>query len=320
MRQLYPPLEPYTTTVLAVDDLHRVYVERCGAAGALPVVFLHGGPGSGCKPDHRQFFDPRRYDIVLFDQRGSGRSQPCAEVERNDTQALIADMETIRRYCGFERWVVSGGSWGAALALAYAQTHPDRVLGLVLRGVFLARDSDLLWFAGGGARRMLPREWRRFESIAAQPPERDLIAWLHEGIFGDDASTRERLALAWSDWSTAVVMFSFDQAGEAHTSDAASALAKARIEMHYARHRYFLDEDQLLRDAARLPSVPVTIIHGGRDLTCTPDAAFALHQAVPQSKLEILRSAGHLSSEAAMVDALVRASDALADELAARSV
>lgn len=316
MRQLYPPLAAHTTIQLDVGNGHRLHVERCGTAGALPVVFLHGGPGSGCKPDHRQFFNPDHYDIVLFDQRGCGRSTPFGSVEYNDTQALVADMERIREHFGVRQWLVFGGSWGATLALAYAETHPERVLGLVLRGSFLARQRDLNWFAGDGANRLLPMQWQRFVENAGVPVDADLIKHLHQAVFSTDASRIERAARAWDAWSTAVVMFSLEGGGEGGSGDLANVIAKCRIEMHYAAHCYFLEDDQLLRDAHHLPRVPTTIIHGARDLTCTAEAGWALHRAIAGSRLEILRTAGHLSSEAAMVDALVRAADEMAVALA----
>jgi proline iminopeptidase len=312
LRQLYPPLAAHTSVQLDVGDGHRLYVERCGTVGALPVVFLHGGPGSGCKADHRQFFAPQSYDVVLFDQRGSGRSVPYGGVEHNDTAALVADMERIREYFGIAQWVVFGGSWGATLALAYAEAHPERVLGMVLRGSFLARRRDMGWFAGDGANRLLPMQWQRFVENVGVTIDEDLISHLHHAVFSADKAIIERVARAWDAWSTAVVMFSLESGGDAGASELASAIAKCRIEMHYAAHHYFLDDNQLLRDAHRLPRVPTTIIHGARDLTCTAEAGWSLHRAISGSRLEILRTAGHLSSEAPMVDALVRAADEMA--------
>lgn len=317
MRLLYPPLAANTTLQFDVGDGHCLYVERCGNAGAIPVVFLHGGPGSGCKAEHRQFFAPQAYDIILFDQRGAGRSTPYGGVDHNDTRSLITDMERIREHFGIRQWVVFGGSWGATLALAYAQTHPERVLGLVLRGSFLARRRDLAWFAGEGANRLLPVQWQRFVDNVGVAVDDDLIARLHSAIFAADTAVVERAARAWDAWSTAVVMFSLEAGGDGGASSLTSAVAKCRIEMHYAAHDYFLADNQLLRDAQRLALVPTTIIHGARDLTCTADAGWALHRAMPHSRLEILRTAGHLSSEAPMVDALVRAADEMAAALGA---
>ena len=317
MRLLYPPLAANTTLQFDVGDGHCLYVERCGNPGAIPVVFLHGGPGSGCKAEHRQFFAPQAYDIILFDQRGSGRSTPYGGVEHNDTRALIADMERIREHFGIRQWMVFGGSWGATLALVYAETHPDRVLGLILRGSFLARRRDFAWFAGEGANRLLPVQWQRFVDTVGVAVDDNLIGHLHSAVFAADTAVVERTARAWDAWSTAVVMFSLEAGGDGGASSLTSAIAKCRIEMHYAVHDYFLADNQLLRDAQRLALVPTTIIHGARDLTCTADAGWVLHRAMPHSRLEILRTAGHLSSEAPMVDALVRAADEMAAALGA---
>jgi proline iminopeptidase len=323
VRQPYPPLTASVATHLDVGDGHRVYVERCGNPGGIPVVFLHGGPGSGCKPEHRQFFDPARYDILLFDQRGAGRSLPAGEVAGNDTWRLVADMEAIRQHFGLERWSLFGGSWGATLALAYAQTWPERVLGLVLRGTFLARRRDVDWFFRDGACRLLPVQWQRFVDEVGAPADTDLVEYLHAALFGPDAARAGRIARAWEAWSNAVVAFSLDHAagpaGPTGPGSAPGDVLRTRIELHYARHGYFLAEDQLLRDAGRLPRVPAVIIHGARDLTCTPDASFALHRAYAGSRLEVLRTAGHLSSEAPMQDALVRAADEMADVIAGRA-
>ncbi|MEQ8234618.1 MAG: prolyl aminopeptidase [Gammaproteobacteria bacterium] len=316
LRTLYPARLPRVVETLEAGDGHRIHVEECGRPDGLPVVFLHGGPGSGCKPDHRQFFDPERYRVFLVDQRGAGRSQPWGGVEHNTTQALIADLELVRARHGVEQWVLFGGSWGAALALAYAEAHPERVCGLVLRGTFLARRRDVDWFFGGGANRLLPREWAQFLSALETAPQDDLAGYLHAEIFSDDTARVERVARAWEAWSGAVVTYSFDRLEAAPAGPLDVAIAKTRIEMHYAYHGYFLDENQLLRDAARLPRVPAIVIHGARDITCPCESAWAIHQALPGSRLEVLRTAGHLSGEPPMVDALVRAADELAAHLA----
>lgn len=318
MPELYPAIQPHTVVQLDVDGGHVLHVERCGRVGGIPVVFLHGGPGAGCKADHRQFFAPDRYDVVLFDQRGAGRSRPYGGVEANDTWRLVADLERIREHFGIERWALFGGSWGAALALAYAETHPERVLGLVLRGSFLARERDWSWFAGGGANRLLPLQWQRFLDDAKVPPGCDLIEFLHGETFCDERERVERVTRAWEAWSGAVVMFSIETSGDGSGGSAGDldiAIGKMRLEMHYARERYFLAEDQLLRDIGRVPRVPTILVHGARDLTCTADSAWALHRALPGSRLEILRTAGHLSSERPMTEALVRAADEMAAAL-----
>ncbi|MCB1746610.1 MAG: prolyl aminopeptidase [Gammaproteobacteria bacterium] len=315
MRELYPPIAPDHVELLDVGHGHTVYVEQCGRHDGLPVVFLHGGPGGGCKADHRQFFDPERYRVFLVDQRGAGRSRPVGGVDHNTTDDLIADLETVRERHGVDRWVLFGGSWGAALALAYAEACPERVSGLVLRGTFLARRSDVDWFFSAGANRLLPMQWQAFLDAMQLPPGADFHAALYDGIFSDKPSTVERVARAWEAWSGAVVMYSIDSVGEGGAGPLDLAIAKARIEMHYAHHRYFMRENQLLEDIGRVPRVPTIIVHGARDITCTAEAAFAAHRALPGSRFEVLRSAGHLSSERPMIDALVRAADEIADRL-----
>ena len=324
LRALYPATAPRRAGHLPVGDGHAVYFEEAGAPNGVPVVFLHGGPGGGCKPSHRQFFHPARYRSVIFDQRGAGRSTPYGETKANTTWDLVSDMEVLRKTLGIERWLLFGGSWGAALALAYFQSHPERVLGMVLRGSFLARPRDLAWFLGrDGAARLLPEAWYRF-CEATKDVGQDVID-LHDVLFGEDATRALAVAHAWAAWSGAVVMYSFDNAsGEAPGPDA-EVLAKARIELHYARHGYFLGPNQLLASTQRratsvLPGrgfPPVHLVHGQRDITCPPEAAWELHRRIPGSTLEILRTGGHLSGEAVIQDALLRAADSMADVLGA---
>jgi len=302
--------------MIDVGDGHDIYFEEAGNVSGIPVVFLHGGPGSGCKPSHRQFFSPDVYRSVLVDQRGSGRSTPFGGVEGNSTPHLAADLERLRERLGIEQWVLFGGSWGAALALYYAETYPERVLGMVLRGTFLARRRDVDWFFTEGASRMLPRGWSEFKQVVGDPAS--MIEYLHAAVFGSDPSAAERVARAWARWSQEVVTYAIDNVGGEAEDSLSSVMAKTRIELHYARNQYFMRENQLLDDVDRLPRVPVSIIHGQRDLTCTPDAAWALHQAVPGSSLRILRTAGHLSGETAMTDALLDAADEMAKLVARR--
>ncbi len=314
MQALYPYAEATRTATLPVSDGHALYVEEGGTTVGIPIVFLHGGPGSGCKPSHRQFFDPKRYRCFLIDQRGAGRSTPSGGTDGNTLQALVNDLETLRNWAGVERWVLFGGSWGAALALAYAQTHPERVLGMVLRGSFLARSRDLAWFIGDGARRLLPRAWHTF-TTAITPYGASAVDW-NAAVHGSDRSAALAVAQAWAQWSTEVVMYGFEHAPGDAPEPAELVLAKTRIELHYAAHQYFLEDNQLLRDCSRIPRVPIHLIHGQRDITCPPEAAWELHRALPWSTLEILRTAGHLSGESAIQDALLRAADRLALTLA----
>jgi len=315
MRTPYPATEPISAEFIEVGGGHRVYFEDAGARDGIPVVFLHGGPGSGCKPSHRQFFAPEIYRSVLVDQRGSGKSTPFGGTEDNTTQGLVADLELIREHLHIDRWVLFGGSWGAALALYYAETHPERVLGMVLRGTFLARKRDVDWFFAEGANRMLPRGWHEFSEVVGRSA--NMVEHLHSTVFGADTSAAEAVARAWARWSGEVVCYAIDNAGAEGEEPMPTVLAKTRIELHYAKNGYFIRENQLLEDIGRLPKVPVTIVHGQRDLTCTPDAAWDLHQAIPGSRLKILRTAGHLSGESLMTDALLDAADEMARTIGA---
>lgn len=316
MRDLYPPIEPFRTVRLDRDGGHAVYVEECGRPDGVPVLFLHGGPGSGCAPAHRRFFDPAHYRIVLVDQRGSGRSTPLGETAANSTSDLVGDLEAVRAALGVERWLVFGGSWGATLALAYALVHPERLLGLVLRGVFLGRDADLDWFFGAdGAARLLPEDWRAFRALGGSDDWAGLIDSYHRLVHGRDTRAAHRAAWHWSAWGDRVVTWSQPASvGPERGCSAKSAgrrLAKVRIETHYARNRYFLDRGPLLERVGALAGMPVTLIQGQRDLVCPPDAAWRLQRAIPGSRLQLLPDAGHLIWEPAMVDALVSETDRL---------
>lgn len=305
---LYQPLEPYAVHRLRVDDPHELHVEECGRADGVPVVFLHGGPGSGCSEEQRRYFDPAFYRIVLFDQRGSGRSSPAGETQGNTTADLISDMERIRRALGIDRWMVCGGSWGATLALLYAQAHPDRVMGMVLRGVFLAREMDVYWFFRE-LHRLLPEAWARFTREI--PQGSDLIDWYHARLHGKDRTLALRAAQAWNEWGSQVVNWQRDETPAAEDTPEARErlLAKIRIETHYAHHRYFIAENEILRRSGLLPAVPVTIVHGRLDLACNMDAAWRLHHAIAGSRLITVERAGHLMSEPDMARALVSETD-----------
>lgn len=313
MRELYPDIRPYATRRLPVSTLHTLYVEEAGTPGGLPALFLHGGPGAGCQPVHRRFFDPQRYRIVLFDQRGAGQSTPHAELTDNSTPALVADIETVRIALGIERWVVFGGSWGSTLALAYAEAHPARVLGLVLRGIFLCRPQDIRWFYQSGASRLFPDAWESF--LAPIPPAEhdDLVSAYYRRLTGDDEVERMRCAKAWSVWEGTTLTLRPHPGTVDHFADPHMALSLARIECHYFMHDSFLAPDQLVREAHRLDGIPGTIVHGRYDVICPLDGAWALHQAWPGSTLDIIADAGHAATEPGIVDALVRATDALAD-------
>jgi len=319
MRELYPDIEPYRTDRLAVDDLHTLHIEECGNPHGLPVLFLHGGPGAGVSTYHRRFFDPARYRIVLFDQRGAGKSTPHAELRDNTTQHLVADIEKIRVHCGIERWVVFGGSWGSTLALAYAQAHPERVLGLVLRGIFLGRPGELRWFneLDGGARWIFPERWRRYLDYIPEAEHGELVEAYWRRLDDPDPDVRLAAALAWGWWEGGSTTLVHDPQESGNFEEPAIAISVARAEAHYFRHRVFLEPDQLLRGVDRIRHIPATIVHGRYDIICPVKSAIDLAAAWPQASLHIVL-AGHSAADPAIVDVLVGATDALADRFAAR--
>ncbi len=312
MKDLYPPIEPYATYKLKVGGDHSLYVEECGNPKGLSVVFLHGGPGSSCKPYHRRFFDPAKYRAILFDQRGSGRSNPFGKLEDNTTAHLLADMEFIREHLGLESWLLFGGSWGATLALLYAETYPHRVNGLVLRGTFLARQEDLDWFVKEGANRIYPERWDELMATLFDETHHDPIASFHDLLNGNDELAQRRVARAWSRWGGQLALGGefAPQDNEGHVSNA--DLQQARIELHYAFHRYFINENQILINSGLLPDVPIILIHGRRDLVCPVESAYTLHKHLPTSTLSILPNAGHIAGSPDMIDALVTAADEMA--------
>jgi proline iminopeptidase len=310
----YPPLEPYVRRRLAVGH-HSLYVEESGNPKGIPVVFLHGGPGAGCEPGHRRFFDPARYRIVLFDQRGSGRSTPHADLVDNTTWDLVADCERIRAALGIERWMVFGGSWGSTLALAYAQTHPERVMALVLRGVFLCREAEIRWFYQEGANWVFPDWWEDFIAPIPAAERGDLLHAYHRRLTGTDEVARMAAAKAWSIWEGRTATLLANPDIQAHFSDPHVALSLARIECHYFVNQAFLEPDQLLRDAHHLADIPGVIVQGRYDLICPLRSAWDLHRAWPTAELHIVPDAGHAAFEPGIRSALVAATDRLARNL-----
>jgi len=313
MRTLYPDLEPYDTGMLAVDARHTLYYEQCGNPNGRPVVLLHGGPGAGCSAKMRRFHDPAKYRIVLFDQRGSGRSTPHADLVDNTTWDLVADIERLRTKLGIDRWQVFGGSWGSTLALAYAETHPERVTELVLRGIFMLRRWELEWFYQEGASRLFPDAWEPYLEAIPEAERGDLIAAYHRRLTSPDEATRLAAARAWSVWEGATSFLRVDPAFVIGHEDAAFALAFARIENHYfVNDGFFETQDQLLRDAPRIADIPGVIVHGRYDVVCPIQNAWELHKAWPKAELVISPTAGHSAFEVENIDALVRATDAFA--------
>lgn len=313
MRTMYPEIDPYRTHRIAVDDRHTLYVEECGNPQGLPVIFLHGGPGAGLSPYHRRFFDPARYRIILFDQRGAGRSTPFADLTDNTTWHLVSDIETIREKMNVERWAVFGGSWGSTLALAYAQTHPERVLGLVLRGIFLSRPEEVRWYyEEGGASWILPEKWQRY--VAAIPPEErgNLLDAYWQRLTSEDEAVRLHAATAWGAWEGGGITLEESPETEASFAAPEVALSLARIEAHYFRNGAFLEPNQLLRDVAKLRRIPTVIVHGRYDIICPVKNAYDLADQWPEAEFHVVL-AGHAASEPAIVDVLVEATDRLAD-------
>ncbi|MFV8752854.1 prolyl aminopeptidase [Nannocystaceae bacterium ST9] len=310
LRSLFPAITPYESGYLRVSPIHELYWEQSGNPKGKPVVFLHGGPGGGTDPKHRRFFDPNRYRIVLFDQRGCGRSRPHASVENNDTWALVEDIERLRRHLGIEAWQVFGGSWGSTLALAYAQRHRERVHELILRGIFTFTRAEMDWFYGGGTSTLFPDAWADFVAPIPEAERDDLLAAYHRRLTGDDPRQRARCATAWSLYECRVATLLPDPEVEAHCEDPSFTLPFARIECHYFVNAGFLEhETQLLDDCAGIQAVPTTIIHGRYDVICPVRNAWELHRRLPQSLLEIVPDAGHSAFEPSVISALVRATD-----------
>ncbi len=307
---LYPRLDPHAQQMLEVGDGHRLYVEECGNPQGIPVVVLHGGPGGGCSPAMRRYFDPVVWRIVLFDQRGCGRSRPHASVEHNTTWDLVADIERIRTALGIDRWTVFGGSWGAALGLIYAEAHPERVAHLILRGVFLMTQAELTWFYGGGAGQFWPDLWTTFTAMIPEAERDDLVAAYHRRLFSGDTAEETRFARVWASWENALA--SIEHEGPLGESPGEYARAFARLENHYFVNRGFLDaDDQILANASRLADIPGTIVQGRYDMICPPVAAWTLAQAWPRADLRMIPLAGHALSEPGISAELVRVTDAL---------
>jgi len=312
MQQLFPAIEPYQKHTVEVSGGHSLYVEECGRPDGLPVVFVHGGPGAACERYHRQFFDPEIYRIVLFDQRGCGRSVPHAALESNTTQALLSDMEFIRTELGIDRWIVFGGSWGSTLGLVYAETYPERVLGLVLRGIFLCRPRDIHWFYQGGASCLLPDQWRDYQRPIPVAEQHDMVGAYYRRLTGADEIAKMAAAKAWSLWEAHASTLLPKAAVVDHFVNPKTALSLARIECHYFMNDSFLSEDQIIRNAYRLQEIPAVIVHGRYDMVCPLEQAWALHEAWPGARLQIIPDAGHSATEPGIVDALITATNQFA--------
>jgi proline iminopeptidase len=312
MRIHYPAITPYATHQIEVSDLHTLYVEECGNADGLPVVFVHGGPGAGCSATDRCFFNPDIYRIIIFDQRGAGRSTPHASLEQNTTQNLIADMELIREQLGVEQWMLFGGSWGSTLSLLYAQSHPERVTAMVLRGIFLCRKEDIDWFYQFGASAIFPDYWADFVGLIELADRGNMLAAYHKHLTSEDELDRIRAARAWSIWEARCATLHPNSHVVEHLGSAHVAMAMARIEAHYFINNCFVDDNEILDKVGVLANIPAIAVHGRYDVVCPVKQAFDLQAQWPELKLEVIRDSGHASSEPGTVDALVKAMDEMA--------
>ncbi len=312
LRTWYPEIEPYETGLLDVGDGHVVYWERVGTRGAKPAVFLHGGPGGGISPKQRRVFDPKLYDVMLFDQRGCGKSTPHAGLEANTTWHLVADIERLRGLMGVEKWQVFGGSWGSTLALAYAETHPERVTELIVRGIYTLQKSELDWYYQFGVSEMFPDKWERFLAPIPETERGDMMAAYRKRLTSPDRAVQIQAAKAWSLWEGETITLLPDPAFTQQHGDDNFALAFARIENHFFTHAGWLQEGQLLRDAHKLKGIPGVIVHGRYDMPCPLRTAWDLARAWPDAEFHIVEGAGHALSEPGILDHLIAATDKFA--------
>lgn len=307
---LFPETEPYNTFRLKVSDIHELYIEECGNPRGQPVVFLHGGPGAGLSSKHRRYFDPKHYRIILFDQRGSGKSTPHAELKENTTWDLVSDIEKIRNQMEIEKWLVFGGSWGSTLALAYAETHPKSVTGLVLRGIFLCREEDIHWFYQFGVHHVFPDFWEPYYNLIPEAERQDMLTAYYKYLTGKDESFKIKAAKAWSKWegSTAKLIPNKELIN-AFESDH-MALSLARIEAHFFINKcWFRTDNQLIEDVYKIRHIPSVIVHGRYDMVCPFKNAWDLHKAWPEAKFDVIDVAGHAVDEPGIIDALIRATE-----------
>jgi proline iminopeptidase len=309
MKTLLPAIKNYAQHTIEVESPHKLYVEESGTPNGIPVLFVHGGPGAGCTPDDRRYFDPEHYRIILFDQRGCGHSTPYGNLEKNNTQALIQDMEVIREHLGIRRWALFGGSWGSTLSLLYAQTYPEKVISMILRGIFLSRQSDLNWLYQEGANHVFPDYWQEFITPIPEEERGDLLSAFHKRLHGEDELARMSAAKHWAQWEGQCATLHPCKAVFEKFTNTHTAMSLSLIETHYFKNKCFVEDNQILRDAYKLEGIPGIIVHGRYDMICPVDNAFALHYAWLGSELQIIRDAGHAASEAGTTDALVNAAE-----------
>ncbi len=317
---LYPELEPFNKIWLKVDSIHEIYIEECGNPAGRPVIFLHGGPGSGCNPTQRRFFDPAHYRIVLFDQRGCGRSNPQGEVQTNTTQDLVDDIEAIRLHLNIDRWHVFGGSWGSTLAIAYAVKHAEQIISLTLRGIFLSRPSELQWFLGD-VQHFYPEVWHKLVQYLAPDKRNDVLNAYASLIFNDDLAISSEAAVQWNAFENAIMRLkpaatspepseAKSKSNEDIRKEQLTEVARARVQIHYIKHQCFVDGEDLLKQATALTNIPTIIVQGRYDMVCPPQTAWALHQAMPHAKFTMVADAGHSAMEPGVTSALIAATEA----------
>jgi proline iminopeptidase len=314
MRDFYPSIEPYNQGTLKVSDIHTLYYEQCGNPQGKPVVFLHGGPGGGCSSFYRQYFDPKKWRVILFDQRGAGKSTPHAELRENTTWDLVGDIEKIRVHLNIENWFVFGGSWGSTLALTYSETHPERCNGLILRGIFMVRKKEIHWFYQEGASNIYPDAWEEYLKPIPEAERGDMVAAYYKRLTSDDSQIRLEAAKAWSIWEGSTSKLVQDRASIAGYGNSHFAEAFARIECHYFINNCFFDEeDFLLKNVDKIRHLPGVIVQGRYDIPCPVVSAWELHKAWPEAELIIVPDAGHSMSEPGIKSALIEATDKFAN-------
>ncbi|MBK9294724.1 MAG: prolyl aminopeptidase [Oligoflexia bacterium] len=306
----FPEIDPYKTHRLKVSRIHELYVEEVGNPKGQPILFLHGGPGAGLSTKHRRFFDPRFYRIILFDQRGSGKSKPHASLEENTTWDLVSDIEKLREFLGIQKWIVFGGSWGSTLALAYSETHPDKVDGLILRGIFLCRKEEINWFYQKGCEWIFPDQWEKYFNFIPENERDDLVKAYYKRLTSSDSKLRLEAARRWSTWEGSTLKLIQDPETVSTFDEEQMALSIARIECHYFINRcWFKTDNQLIENINKIRHIPAVIVHGRYDVVCPVKNAWDLHKAWPEAKLQIISDAGHAADEPGILDALVRATE-----------
>ncbi len=309
MRDFYPPIEPYNTGHLQVSDLHSIYFEESGNPQGQPAIFVHGGPGGGTEGKHRQYFDPTHYRIILFDQRGCGKSTPHAELRENTTWDLVNDMERIREHLKIDRWLIFGGSWGSTLSIAYAEAHPERVTHLVLRGIFLLRKWEIDWLYQRGADAIFPDKWEDYIKPIPQEERDDILTAYHKRLIATDRAVQLEAAIAWSSWEGSTSKLYIDPYMVSHYTEGDFAIAFARIENHYFVNHGFMEEGQLLRDVNRIRHIPTVIVQGRYDVVCPMRSAWDLHRAFPEAELIISPASGHSAFEPENRSSLIETTD-----------